>query len=310
MTKAKDSKSVRPPSASARSFRNRKVWLYMVDGRNSKDLAVLDSQGFDRWRGNPLTRAGDLIVMYRSAPFSDIAYVFIAASDAWRTPMSRLWPWKYAVEIADGFRLQRVIKLEELKGNPALRHWGFLRHARGATSRRSDLQEQGVWPALRRLLEDHAPRLRVHFRRAWTGRGPRNSVFLSYASEDKRKVQSLYDALARNGIDVWLDRHELQPAEKWDRMIQEVIRSSKAFVVCVSRKWLQRDEDSYVRREFQIAVKRAAEQHPNRFLFPVLIENCRIPDTFEFQATTLAGRNRDANMNRLALAIRRAVSRR
>ena len=112
--------------SNTRSFRGRKVWLYIVDGRNSDDLAILDSQGFDRWRGNPGTRAGDLIVMYRSAPFSDIAYVFTAASNAWPTLGKKRWPWKYAVEIADGYRLQRVIKLDELKRNPALRHWGFL----------------------------------------------------------------------------------------------------------------------------------------------------------------------------------------
>src|SRR5215467_2928215 len=99
----------------AQSSRKRKVWLYMVDGKNSEDLAILDSQGFDRWQGNPETRAGDLIVMYRSAPFSDIAYVFVAGSNAWRTPITRQWPWTHAVEIADGFRLQRAIKLNELK---------------------------------------------------------------------------------------------------------------------------------------------------------------------------------------------------
>ena len=42
--------------------------------------------------------------------------------------------------------------------------------------------------------------------------------------------------------------------------------------------------------------------------FTVLIENCRIPKSFEFQATTLTGRNRAATMTRLALAIRRAVA--
>jgi hypothetical protein len=207
----------------------------MVDGRNSNDLAQLDSQGFDRWRGNPDTRAGDLIVMYRSAPFSDIAYVFIAASNAWPTPREKRWPWKFAVEIADGFRLQRVIRLDELKRNSALRHWGFLSNQRGATNRRSDLQEQGVWPALKRMLEDHAPGLRTHFRGAWTGRNRRQSVFVSYASDDRRKVQDLYDSLSRNGLDVWLDRHELKPAERWNEMIQHAMRSSEAFVVCVSK---------------------------------------------------------------------------
>lgn len=56
----------------------RRVWLYMVDGRNTADLASLDAHGFDTWRGHRSTRAGDLIVMYRTAPFSDIGYVFKA----------------------------------------------------------------------------------------------------------------------------------------------------------------------------------------------------------------------------------------
>lgn len=307
LSRAKGSKPVAPPPIDVKSNRNRRVWLYMVDGRNSEDLAILDSQGFDRWRGNPLTKAGDLIVMYRSAPFSDIAYVFIAASDAWRTPISHDWPWKWAVEIADGFRLQRVIRLDELKRNPALKHWDFLNNQRGATSRRSDLQEQGVWPALQRMLTDHVPGLPAHFRLAWTGRGARNTVFLSYASDDRRKVQDLYVWLARNGIDVWLDRHELQPAEDWDRTITGAIRSSKAVIVCLSKSWLRRDKNSYVKKEFQIAASEAIQRR-NQFLFPVLIESCRIPETLAYQASRLTGRNRAANMKQFMLSIRRAVS--
>jgi hypothetical protein len=289
-----------------RSFRGRKVWLYVVDGKNSNDLAILDSQGFDRWRGNPGTRAGDLIVMYRTAPFSDIAYVFMAASNAWPTPRETAWPWKHAVEIANGFRLQRVIRLDEMKRNPALRHWGFLSIQRGAASRRLDLQEQGVWPALQRMLEDYAPGLRTHFCGAWVGRGRRQSVFLSYASDDVKKVQDLYDSLSRNGLDVWLDRHALQPAERWDRMIQEAIRSSKAFVLCISKAWLRRTKSSYVKKEYLVALEEA-NRRGDRYLFPVLIETCRIPNGLPFQATMLTGADRAMKMKRFALTLRSVV---
>jgi hypothetical protein len=277
----------------------------MVDGRNSDDLAKLDFQGFDRWRGYPGTRAGDLIVMYRSAPFSDIAYVFIAASNAWPTKAERGWPWKFAVEIADGFRLQRVIRLQDLKRNSALRHWGFLRIQRGATIRRSDLQEQGVWPAFQRMLEDHAPGLRSHFRGAWTGSGRRQGVFLSYASDDRTKVQDLYDSFSRNGLDVWLDRHALQPGERWDLMIQEAILSSKAFVVCISKAWLDRPKNSYVKKEYLMALKEAERRE--RYLFPVLIESCRIPESLPFEATTLIGADRETKVSRFALTLRSVV---
>src|SRR4051794_9164046 len=90
------------------SDRKRKVWLYMVDGRNNEDLAILDAEGFDTWRGNPETKAGDLVLMYRTAPYSDIAYIFVALSDARKMTPSRYWSWNNAVDLGDGFRLRRV----------------------------------------------------------------------------------------------------------------------------------------------------------------------------------------------------------
>ena len=163
-----------------------------------------------------------------------------------------------------------------------------------------------MWPALQRLLEDHNPALRAHFRRAWTGRGMRQKVFLSYASDDRRKAQNLYESLSRNGIDIWLDRHELQPAEKWDQKIHEAIRSSKAVVVCVSKTWLQRANNSYVKKEFFVA-QREAGLRRKRYLFPVIIEDCRIPKTFLFQATALTSPNRKLKIDRFALILRSAI---
>src|SRR5215471_4799571 len=40
-----------PMSGPTRQAR-RHVWLYMVDGRSTDDLARLDAQGFDIWRAN------------------------------------------------------------------------------------------------------------------------------------------------------------------------------------------------------------------------------------------------------------------
>ena len=129
-----------------------RVWLYMVDGRNQQDIAILD-QGFDRWRGNPNTEVGDLVLMYRTAPYSDIAFLFVAKSKAYETVPNRSFPWKHAIELGDGFRLRRVVKLNELKKDSSLEHWKFLRNQRGATSRKDDLRKQGVWRGLRNLLE-------------------------------------------------------------------------------------------------------------------------------------------------------------
>ena len=131
-------------------------------------------------------------------------------------------------------------------------------------------------------------------------------MFLSYASDDGKKVQDLYDSLSRNGLDVWLDRHALQPAEPWDRLIQEAIRSSKAFVVCISKTWLRRPKNSYVKKEYLMAL-REAERRRKRYLFPVLIETCRIPKSLPFQTTTLIGADRATKVNRFALTLRSGV---
>jgi hypothetical protein len=164
-----------------------------------------------------------------------------------------------------------------------------------------------VWPALKRVLEEYAPGLPEHFRRAWTGRGPRQSVFLSYASDDKRKVQNLYYALARNGLDIWLDRHELQPAQDWDQSIRNAITSCRAFIVCVSRAWLERDDRSYVKKEFALALAEAAKRPNHEYLFPVLIESVSMADAFRYQAATLIGRKRTGKIDDFVLAVKNAL---
>ena len=281
------------------SDRKPKVWLYMVDGRRNKDLAILDAEGFDTWRGNPGTKAGDLVLMYRTAPYSDIAYIFVAIGDAHKTTPSRLWGWKNAVDLGDGFRLRRVIKLDELKNEPSLKGWDFLEIQRGATSRKADLREQGVWRGLRSILESRDPELNRYLKR-WTSKGDRD-VFLSYASPDRRRAQEIYTALSRKGLDVWLDHNELKVGERYNAIIQEKIASSKAVIVCLSEAWLKRD---YAQKELQWALKRTGNR--DDFLFPVQIETCKIPKslTDAVHIASLVGRNRALELDKVCDRLR------
>ena len=279
--------------------RKRKVWLYMVSGQRHEDLAILDTQGFDTWRGNPATKAGDLVLMYRTAPYSDIAYVFVAVGDAHKTTPSRSWDWKNGVDLGDGFRLRRVIKLDELRHEPSLKGWDFLDNQRGATSRKADLREQGVWRGLRNMLVSRDPGLRAYLKR-WTNKGDRG-VFLSYASPDRRRAQDIYAALSRKGLDVWMDHNELKVGEKFNATIQQKIESSKAIVVCLSEAWLKRD---YAQKELEWALQRAGNR--NDFLFPVQIGNCKIPRSLMdvVHIAKLTGRNKVAKLDELSLRLR------
>jgi TIR domain len=295
------SKPALQKTSNVTSDRKRNVWLYMVDGRNDKDLAKLDAEGFDTWRGNPKTEAGDLILMYRTAPYSDIAYVFVALGNAYKTNRSPAFPWENAVDLGDGFRLRRVIKLHELRNEPSLKSWGFLKILRGATSRKDDLRAQGIWRALQNILETRDSGFSSYLDR-WASNRDRD-VFLSYASPDKREVDNLYLALSRSGLDVWLDRNELKVGEKFNVTIREKINSSAAVVVCLSKAWLKK---KYAQKELRWAMERARD-HDN-FLFPVQIEGCHIPKSLKKFAHVprLTGRNKDAELKTLCSLLRAA----
>jgi hypothetical protein len=60
---------------------SQQVWIFMVDSRNSEDLRDLDHLDAILWGANPHTKRGDLVLMYRTAPYSDIPYVFVAGFD-------------------------------------------------------------------------------------------------------------------------------------------------------------------------------------------------------------------------------------
>ncbi len=272
----------------------------MVASHEVKDLIRLDSQGFDVWKGNREMRAGDLIVMYRTAPFSDIAYVFVARSDGRKVKKKVRkgfeWPWE--VDIAGGYRLARTVKRQALCDDRVLgKRWDFTKSALGYTQRLTDLEEEKVWPALSRLIEAHSPGIAKHFGRQWTSTGKRRAVFLSYASPDKRRAEEIFDALTKAGVDVWLDQVDLQTAEDWDTRINRAISNGRGFVVCISETWKRRPQH-YAQSELKAALKIAKRRR--NFIFPVLLEDCKMPDELQsYHAARVFGRQKQSNLTRL-----------
>lgn len=98
------------------------------------------------------------------------------------------------------------------------------------------------------------------------------AVFISYASEDLPAAQALLDALVQAKLDAWMDKHELQPGENWDRKIRRNIRSCSLFIPLISSN-TERRLEGYFRREWHEAAERAcqiAEGVP--FILPVIID--------------------------------------
>jgi hypothetical protein len=118
-----------------------------------------------------------------------------------------------------------------------------------------------------------------------TPEAPRPTVFLSYASEDRRAAQVLRDSLPAFGMEVWYDESDLVGGDAWDQKIRRQIRECDYFMPVISAHTEARHE-GYFRREWRLAVERTLDMVDDHvFLLPVVIDNtseagARVPDRF------------------------------
>ena len=85
--------------------------------------------------------------------------------------------------------------------------------------------------------------------------------------------------LKERRVDPWLAEDNLLPGQEWHTEIRKAIRSTDAFVACLSRASVSKT--GYVNREFKEGLEMAYEQPQGRiFLIPVKLEPCEVPDRF------------------------------
>ncbi len=88
-------------------------------------------------------------------------------------------------------------------------------------------------------------------------------VFLSYAREDRNRVQQLAQQLRTRGFRVWLDE-QIRGADKWAAQLHQAIRTSRVFLLLVSPASMH---SQHVENELHVAV----DSH--RPVVPVMIED-------------------------------------
>lgn len=98
-------------------------------------------------------------------------------------------------------------------------------------------------------------------------------VFISYASEDERPAQKLYDALRATGFEPWFDKQGLRGGDRWDDTIRDAL-DEVDYVVVLQSSNLAGKMFSYVNREIDMALDR--QQFARRgisFVIPVRIDD-------------------------------------
>jgi TIR domain-containing protein/uncharacterized protein DUF1566 len=94
------------------------------------------------------------------------------------------------------------------------------------------------------------------------------ALFFSYSRDDAEFVLRLADDLRAAGVDLWLDQQDIAPGERWDRAVEEALKSSGCLLVVLSPVSAASqnvlDEISY------------ALDHGKRIV-PVLYKDCDVP---------------------------------
>ena len=101
-------------------------------------------------------------------------------------------------------------------------------------------------------------------------------VFIAYVQEDAERAEHLFNDLAANGFEPWMDRRKLLPGQNWPRAIEAAIDSAHFVVACFSRHSVRKTGG------FQAEIRYAldcARRLPldDVFLIPVRLDDCRMP---------------------------------
>lgn len=138
-------------------------WLWVTrrefyEDEDGED-AMSEGQGDGWWTCSPRVKAGDLALLYRTRPRSDIAFLYLATTDAFSVEgepdaVERNWEWACEYEVLYGF--VDPIPLEAIRGTESLWKWGALRCS---FQGRSFPIPQEHWEALVRMALPSNPRL-------------------------------------------------------------------------------------------------------------------------------------------------------
>jgi hypothetical protein len=110
-----------------------------------------------------------------------------------------------------------------------------------------------------------------------------NTVFISYASEDREKANKLFDFLKSRGLNPWIDKKNIRAGEKWNTAIMTALRKADFIILLLSK--ISVEKRGYVQREFKLALDFCKEKlETDIYLIPCKIDDCKVPEELrEFQ---------------------------
>ncbi|WP_395793405.1 toll/interleukin-1 receptor domain-containing protein [Aquimonas sp.] len=119
-----------------------------------------------------------------------------------------------------------------------------------------------------RNAEAKAVDVEAYFTRQ-SDRLPKDTVFISYAKEDRVTVAELGAALERAGVPVWVDKRQLEQGENYERGLRVAVMDCSFFISLISPR-TEVDDERYFHKERRWAEDRFTEGAV--FYLPLLLD--------------------------------------
>jgi hypothetical protein len=105
-------------------------------------------------------------------------------------------------------------------------------------------------------------------------------VFIAHSKKDRTDVLSLYSFLTGWGFLVWLDEKNLVGGQNWEHEIRKAIDKSKAFLICLSSRWVA--SRGFVHKELRLAL-RVLDELPadSIYIIPARLDPCDVPSSLK-----------------------------
>jgi hypothetical protein len=103
----------------------------------------------------------------------------------------------------------------------------------------------------------------------------KHKVFISYAIEDKKIAQRLYDDLKKEGVELWFAKENLMPGQDWQIEIEKALKESTIFLALISSK--STNKEGFTQKELQRALDVLDEKPKGDvFIIPVRVDDCPV----------------------------------
>lgn len=99
-------------------------------------------------------------------------------------------------------------------------------------------------------------------------------VFISYAREDSKIANQIYDDLKKAGIEPWIDTQNILPGQNWRTVTLNALRESDYVLILLSSNALSKK--GFVQKEIKMAID-ILDEFPidSIFILPVRVDNCK-----------------------------------